>query len=310
MQLRMLVAVVEEGSVQKAAERVFRTAPAVSMALRKLEVEIGSPVFDRSERREHALTQAGTVLVDYARRMLALHDEALSAVQEINTGYSGRLRIGTSESINLYLLPQLMQAFHQLCPEVKLEVTCGHSDALLLALSQHRLDIALVAYRPGDQDLEIHLLMADDLVVIMSPEHALASRELLHISDLSSESIIIEGDASSLHETVVETFRRFHTPLHVRVESETIEAIKRMVERKLGVGIVPRMCVREEGESGKLKVKPIEEFHEERTLWAVRKRSDNHPPSAQVFMEVTKSLRKEEMLTTRCDSDARRFSKV
>jgi DNA-binding transcriptional LysR family regulator len=74
------------------------------------------------------------------------------------------------------------------------------------------------------------------------------------------------------------------------------------------VGIVPRMCVQEEGESGKLKVKPIEEFREERTLWAVRKRSDKHLPASQVFMEVT--LQKKEMLATRCDGDARRFSKV
>src|SRR5579864_6394179 len=116
MQLRMLVAVVEEGSIQKAARRVFRTAPAVSMALRKLELEVGGPVFDRSELRDHILTSSGEVLVHYARRMLALHGEAVGAVKEIITGRRGTLRVGTNESINLYLLPQLTQAFRQLCP--------------------------------------------------------------------------------------------------------------------------------------------------------------------------------------------------
>ena len=121
MQLRMLVAVVKEGSIQKAAKRIFRTAPAVGMALRKLELEIGAPIFDPSQPREYALTPSGKVLVDYAQRMLALHTEALGAVKEIGKGRRGTLRIGTNESINLYLLPQFTQAFQQLCPEVKLE---------------------------------------------------------------------------------------------------------------------------------------------------------------------------------------------
>jgi len=295
MQLRMLVAVVEEGSIQRAAERVFRTAPAVSMALRKLEVEIGTPVFDRVDPREHTLTPAGEVLVNYARRMLAMHDEALRAVQGISKGRRGTLRIGSNESINLYLLPQLTQAFHELCPEVKLEVTCDHSDALLLALSQHRLDVALVAYYPSDDDLETNPIMTDELVVIMSPEHPLASKETLHIGDLGSEPIIIEGDSSSLHETVVEAFRRFHTTLNVPVESATIEAIKRMVMRKLGIGIVPRMCVQEEVETGKLRLKHIEEFPEERTLWVARRRNDSQSPAAQAFMEVAKSVAKKRL---------------
>ena len=297
MQLRMLVAVAEESSVQKAAERVFRTPPAVSMALRKLEVEIEAPVFDRSEPREHTLTPVGEVLLEYARRMLILHDEAQAAVAETRKGRRGTLRIGTNESINLYVLPQLTQVFRERCPKVKVEVTCDHSEALLLALSQHRLDVALVAYRPSSPDLETFPIMADELVVIMSPEHALASKETLHIGDLGSESIIIEGDSSSLHETIVEAFRRLQTPLHVPVESGTIEAIKRMVERKLGIGIVPGMCVQEEIKSGKLKLGHIAEFHEERTLWAARRQQDPYGPASQVFMEVIVSAAKEKSHT-------------
>jgi DNA-binding transcriptional LysR family regulator len=101
MQLRMLVAVAEESSIQKAAERMFRTPPAVSMALRKLEVEVAASVFHRSEPRDHVLTPVGEVLVEYARRMLMLHDEALATVLETSKGRRGTLRIGTNESINL-----------------------------------------------------------------------------------------------------------------------------------------------------------------------------------------------------------------
>lgn len=293
MQLRMLVALVDEGSVQKAAERVFRTAPAVSMALRKLELELGGSLFDRSHPGDYGLTPAGEVLVRYARRLVALHDEALAAVAETRNGQRGTLRIGTNESISLYLLPQLTQMFRQLYPEVKLEVTCDHSDALLSALRRHRLDVALVACCRSDQDLERDPIMKDELVVIMSPKHPLASKADLHIQELGSQSIIIEGDSSSLHGTVVEAFRRFHTPLNVQVESGAIEAIKRMVEHNVGIGIVPRMCVREEEQAGKLVLRTIQEFREERILWVVRRRDGPQSPASKVFVEVIKSAAQE-----------------
>lgn len=78
-----------------------------------------------------------------------LHDEALAAVLETSKGRRGTLRIGTNESINLYVMPQLTEIFRQFCPDVKVEVTCAHSDALLLSLAQHRLDTALV--HPGSE---------------------------------------------------------------------------------------------------------------------------------------------------------------
>lgn len=97
MQLEMLVAAVEEGGIQKAADRVSRTQPAVSMALRKLEAEMGAPIFDRSQRQNYTLTEAGETLYTYAQRMLKLHKEALLALDELNRLERGRLLIGANE---------------------------------------------------------------------------------------------------------------------------------------------------------------------------------------------------------------------
>lgn len=94
IQLEMLVAAVEEGGMRKAADRVSRTQPAVSMALRKLEEEMGSPIFDRSQRHRYTLTEAGETLYTYAKRMLKVHDEAVLALDEINRLERGRLRSG------------------------------------------------------------------------------------------------------------------------------------------------------------------------------------------------------------------------
>ena len=216
MQLKMLVAVTEEGTFQKAAERVSRTSPAVSIAISKLEKEFGSLLFDR--RQALRLTHTGEVLVAYARRLLALHDEAVAAVEGICNVQRGQLRIGANQSIGEYLLPQLTRAFHKQHPGVKLKVIIGYSDAVLSALKHYKLDVALVASQPKDENLRRYLFMRDRLVSVMSPQHRLASRDVIHIQDLGSEPLILLTELSELRDRVVRTFRRCHVPLNVEVE--------------------------------------------------------------------------------------------
>ena len=290
MQLQMLIAVAEEGTLQKAAERVYRTAPAVSIAISKLEEEMGTPLFDRSLGRDFRRTPAGEVLVDYAKRLISLRDEALAAIEEIRTLKSGQLRIGANQSIGEYLLPQLSKLFLERYPDVKLKVVIGYSDAMLTALKHHELDFALVASQPRDNDVRGQLLMRDKLVAVVSPGHHFATRDVIRIQELGTEPLIVLSASSELRERVVETFRRSHIPLNVRVETATLASIKQMAARNMGVGIVPWMSVREEEASGELAVKTIEEFREERTLWVVCRRQTSEPsPVSQAFMKFIKS---------------------
>lgn len=288
MQLQMLVAVAEEGSVQKAAGRVYRTAPAVSIAIRKLEDELGTQLFDRTRGQTFRLTAAGEVLADYARRLISLRDEAMAAVEGIRNLESGQLRIGANQSIGEYLLPQLTQSFQKHYPGVKLKVAIGYSDAILSSLKHWELDIALVAGQPQDRDLRGHLLMRDRLVAVMNSKHRLAGRETIQLHDLAGEPLIVLTAKSELRERVASTFQRSRTPLNVQVETGTLESIKKMAAREMGVGIVPRMCVQEEEANGDLVVKTVEEFREERMLWMVCRRSALSP-ACRAFMKVTKS---------------------
>src|SRR5262245_55023465 len=131
MQLEMFVATAEARGVQRAAERVFRTQPAVSMALRKLEEEIGAPLFDRSSSRRFVLTATGELLFESAKRLLSLRDEALSQIRELHSLERGRVRIGANESAGNYLLPRLIQAFWQNHPNVRVDVSRQNSRQLI-----------------------------------------------------------------------------------------------------------------------------------------------------------------------------------
>jgi DNA-binding transcriptional LysR family regulator len=290
MQLEMFVAMVEESNFRKAAERVFRTQPALTMAIRKLEQELGAPLFDRSNRNDYVLTDSGTVLYEHAKRLLNLRDEGLAALEQLHTLQSGRIRIGANESTSLYLLPRLILEFREQYPKIKIEVTRQLSARLPHELNQRNVDFAILSFLPDETDLEAAPIMRDELVFVVSPGHRLAGAERVQIRDLGSESFIAHNVRSPAREKVIETFRRFQTPLNITIEITTIETIKRFVAQSLGVAFVPLMCVREECERGELVVVPIEGFRHERTLWAVRRRTDAHSHAAQAFMRVIESI--------------------
>jgi DNA-binding transcriptional LysR family regulator len=159
MQLEMLVAVAEEHSFLRAAERVFRTQPAVSIGIRKLEGKVGVPLLDRSSRRGGRLTPAGERLYEYARKILELRDEALSALREKEKPSEGTLCVGLvgEESINRF--PLLWKHFKQRYPSVEVKIHSDGLRAVLGELANRHLAVALVSGRPrcfpGSKDLVV-----------------------------------------------------------------------------------------------------------------------------------------------------------
>ena len=290
MQLEMFVAMVEEGSFHKAAERVFRTQPALSMSLRKLEQEIGAALFDRTNRNAYSLTDSGEVLYDYAKRLLNLRDETLTALQQLHNLESGRIRIGANESTSLYLLPKLILAFRDKNPKIKIEVFRQVSARLPYELRQRNLDFAILSFVPDDSDLEATLIMRDELALVVNPQHRLSTRQRVHIRELGDEAFIAHNVPSPSREKVIDAFRRFQTPLNITTEIATIETIKKFVVMNLGVAFVPRMCVQEEVSRGELIAVPVDGFRHERTLWVVRRRTDTHSHAAQAFLTVIDGL--------------------
>jgi DNA-binding transcriptional LysR family regulator len=275
MQLEMFVAVVEEGSVRDAAERVFRTQPAVSIGISKLEREFEAPLFDRSKRHEYCLTQIGEALYHYATRMLSLRRETLSVMGDIRNLRTGRVRIGANESVSLHLLPKLAQVFLTEHSGIRMEVKCDRSKSLLADLKDRKLDVALLSFRPEDKELDSKFVMQDELVLITSPTHPFAGKRSVHIKDLSEESLMVMdvSEPSPWHRKIADAFVQVKAPLHLTVENAPIETIKKMVAIGLGVGFVPLMAVKEEKERGELAVVEVDGFHLERSVWLVRRRA-------------------------------------
>lgn len=158
MQLEMFVAVVEECSVRKAAERVYRSQPAVSIALRKLQEEVGRLLMEDTRRKHRRLTHAGEMLYGYASRIVTLRNEALSLLQGEERRYRGRVFVGVDSGQNYQVVQQLATHFGRRYPGAMVLTRKGKQEKLVFGLSGRTLDCALLSTEPETR-------FAKDLVV-------------------------------------------------------------------------------------------------------------------------------------------------
>jgi DNA-binding transcriptional LysR family regulator len=284
-QLEFFLTVVQEGSFSKAAERVFRTQPAVSIAIRRLEEEVGAPLFERSQKTP-VLTQAGELVYDYAKRILSLRDQAREVVTELRSLERGRVRIGANESTSLYLLPHLILDYRKQHPNVKVEIYRHVSERLPLEVLDRNVDLALLAYEPVDSDLESFPVLRDELVLIMPPDHPLSKRGAVAVKELGNESFLAHNVKTASRFKVIEAFAQHHTPLNITLELATVETIKRFVQLEIGLAFVPRMCVTEELERGTLATIPVKGLTYFRTIWVTHRRQMTLSHAAAAFLEI------------------------
>jgi len=148
MQLEMFVAVVEERSFVMAAERVFRTQPAVSIGLRKLEEEVGAPLLDRARRQSGRLTPQGEIVYEYASRILRLRDEMSSALKEPDIPSTDVLRVGVTWEVDLDWIQPAARRFNKRRPGIRVELLCDSSERLFKDLTDGRLDLGVLPSRP------------------------------------------------------------------------------------------------------------------------------------------------------------------
>ncbi len=282
--LRVFYAVATERSFSRAAERLSRTQPAVSLAVQKLENELGEKLIDRSGK-ELMLTDAGQVVFEYARRFENLQREMENALAELRDNAAGRLIIGANESTTLYLLKHI-QRYRRLYPKVRVQVRRSLSSKIPSQLIDGDLELGVISYDPMDDRLECEVIYTDHLAFVVSPRHRFAGRDSVSITELGMETFIAHNVVSPYREVVLREFQRYKVPLNMDVEMPTVETIRKLVQRNEGVAFLPRMCVEQELEQGTLREVRVEELHVERKIRLVYpcRRVLSH--AARAFLEV------------------------
>lgn len=286
-QLEIFLSIAEEKSFSRAAEKMLRTQPAISIAIKRLEEELGESLFDRSSKNG-SLTEAGRVLLSYAQRMLNLRDEAIEAVGELRGMFRGRLTIGANESTSLYLLPPLLMEYRKRFPNIKIEVFRNISEKIPLEVSERNLDFGFLSYdpmHPNLQSLEIH---RDELVLVVPPKHRLAKQNQVTVKDLGEEQFVAHNVKTPSRTKIFELFAQHRTPLNICLELATLETIKEFVLLNAGIAILPRLAVEAEINSGKLVEVPVKGMKIEKTLRLVYRREASLSHAAKSFLDIIK----------------------
>lgn len=290
-QLETFLAVAEEKSFSRAAQRMNRTQPAVSQVIRKLEESLGETLFDRASR-DGSLTAAGVLLREYAVRLLALRREATSALGELKSLERGKLQLAANEYTCMYLLPAI-DAFRRQFPHISVTVHRMLASRIPEELSLRTFEIGVISFRPDPGQFRAISVYGDSLAFIVSPKHPLARAQRVSITDLGQQDFIAHHVTSPLRRKVIEAFQRHRTPLNMVIELPTIEAIKRFVAMGNGVALVPHITVARELETGDLVRVPIDELDVKRVLRLVHRRQATLSYAARAFLKTVRSIAQE-----------------
>lgn len=272
--LQVFQMVAREQSFSRAAEKLYRTQPAVSISIRKLEEWVGQPLFVRGSGAR-VMTDAGVLLLEYADRMLNLREEIRKAVHELGQLERGQVQVGANESSIHALLPAL-DMYRELHPGVTILVHRVLSRDVPKEILNYQLDLGVISYVPEERELAAIEFFRDSLVLIVWPGHRLCKRQSarkapreVDISELGGETFVAHIVESPYRQRVVQMFAKNHVPLNMHVELPTIESIKRFVAMKKGVAIIPRMCAEHELDRGDLCELRLKQMHIERRLYLV-----------------------------------------
>jgi DNA-binding transcriptional LysR family regulator len=283
-QLKVFLAVATEKSFSRAAEKMLRTQPAISLSVQRLETEIGEKLIDRSATPP-MLTDAGRIVAEYARRFENLGNELQNSLTELRDNSAGRLVIGANETTSLYLLQHIEQYRHTY-PKVKVQVRRSLSSKIPTQLVDGDLELGVISYDPQDDRLIQHVIYVDHLSFVVSPDHRFAGRKSVLMTELGSETFIAHNVFSQYREAVLREFQRHKVTLNMDVEMPTVETIRLMVQRNEGVAFLPKMCVEKDLEKGSLCEVVVQELTVERKIRLVHPERRALSHAARAFLEV------------------------
>ena len=289
-QLEVLVAVAQEKSFSRAAERLHRTQPAISQAIRRLETEIGEPLFDRSSK-DGTMTAAGRVLFGLAQQVINLRHGAHAAIKELKGLHRGKLSLTANEYTVMYLLP-LLPVFRARHPHIKIEVKRSLASRISSDILARETEIGIVSFKPSEAAITSIAVLRDELALIVPPDHPLAGKKVVSVRELGAESFVAHNVPSPYREKVTRTFEKYRTPLNISLEMPTLEAIKRFVEGGMGVALVPRLTAQAEIARGQVAALAVREMKFERKLYLVYRKGATLSHAARAFLRIARELQK------------------
>ncbi len=250
-QIEGFVEVAHQGNLRRAAEAISISQPALTARIQSLEHELGAVLFRRT-RAGMALTPAGRAFLPHAERAMEAIASGSALVRELDEGIVGELALGVAPAFGAYVLPELLARFTAANPNVRLLVRTGHSEELIDLVLRGEVDLGVVRQLRDPRVLS-RPIYEDELVLVVPPDHPFAVAGRVDVADIRHVQLILFDRTSSYYDLTNAMFRSAGVVPRGITELDNIEAARRMVERGLGVSLLPGTAVADAIDTGTLR---------------------------------------------------------
>lgn len=250
-QIEGFIEIARQGNMRRAAHALSISQPALTARLQALERELAAPLF----RRSHSgmvLTPAGRAFLPHAERAIEAIRSGRSLVRGLELGIIGELGLAVAPAVSAYVLPELLVRFTERHPDVRLLVRTGHSEEIVDLVARGEVELGIVR-QLRDARVRSRPLYEDELILVARPDHPFAAAGTVDVSDVSHAQLILFDRTSSYFEVTNALFRVAGVVPRGVTEVDNIEAAKRMVERGLGVALLPGTAVADALTGGSLR---------------------------------------------------------
>jgi DNA-binding transcriptional LysR family regulator len=283
-QLRVFHVAARLKSFTRAAEKLYLTQPGISKHIRQLEEYYGVKLFDRIGKKV-LLTQAGEILLETTKSVFDQIDEAKLKMDDLRGLRGGKLTIGASVTVGIYLLPGVLSRFTLKYPDVFLSTDISLSGEVAEKVLTNRNDIGIVGHTVRDDRLDTNPFMTDRLMVIVPCHHEWSTRKTIRPHDLIHHTFIVAGEGSGTRKTVEDLLKAKGVVLKRKMEFGNTEGVKKAVEAGLGVSIVSEYAIAREVFQHQLCAIPISGFNTKRDFNVIYLKEKYLSEPARAFLD-------------------------
>jgi LysR family transcriptional regulator, low CO2-responsive transcriptional regulator len=288
-QLETFLDVARLSSFSRAAEKRFRTQPAISSQIRALEDEVGAKLLDRSGGKV-SITQSGKLFQKYAEEMLASRKAMLTAVAETERVPRGEIIVGANEGTCLHILPEVFAEFKKQYPDVAVNIKRSDYAKILESVIDNSVDFGVISLPVTDNRLTVVLIHRDELVIIAPPHHPLAKMKAATLAEAAKFPLVVPK-LGHTRDALENLFHERRLKPHYAMELDSSELLKRFVAADVGVGFIARSNVLEDVRANVLATIPLSDAQIRRDLALVFRKDKALSRAALAFIDTTVKIK-------------------
>lgn len=283
-QLETFLEVARHASFSRAAEKRFRTQPAISSQIRGIEEEVGAKLFDRSGGKV-SLTAAGKAFLKYVEETLDARKAMMVAIAEMERVPRGEIIVGANEGTCLHILPHVFSEFKKQYPEVSVNIKRADYAKVLESIIDNSVDFGVVSLPVNDNRLTVVLIHRDELVLIAPPNHPLGKMKSATIADASKYPLIVPK-AGHTRDAIEQLFHERRLKPNFTMELDSSELLKRFVAAEVGIGFISRSNVEEDVRAKAVSAIAIADAHVRRDLALVFRKDKALSRASLAFIDI------------------------